>query len=202
MSISYYLSKIIKKLHLPAIKNSCVDKTSRVCSGSHLVNVCMGKYSYIGSFCTAIHANIGSFCSIADHCIIGGASHPIEWVSTSPVFHEGKNVMNKNFSRLEYQPYKETIIGNDVWIGSHCLIKGGIVIGDGAIVGMGSVVTKDVEPYSIVAGNPAKLIRKRFSDETIAKLTRIKWWDFEDSELEKIAVHFNDTMEFIIRCDL
>jgi len=93
----YYLSKLIKKLHIPAIKESRIDRTSKVCSGSHLVNVSMSKYSYIGNFCTVLNANIGSFCSIADNVIIGGASHPLEWVSTSPVFHSGKNVMKKIF---------------------------------------------------------------------------------------------------------
>ena len=85
MNIWYLLSKFIKKLHIPSIKNSNIDNTARVCSASHLVNVKIGKYSYVGNFCTVINAQIGNFCSIADNCIIGGASHPISWVSTSPV---------------------------------------------------------------------------------------------------------------------
>ena len=123
MNIKYLASKLIKKLHIPAIKNSYIDNTSIVCSGSHLVNVNMGRYSYIGNFCTVINVQIGSFCSIADYCIIGGASHPLDWVSTSPVFHDGKNVMKKNFARHKYIASSKTIIGNDVWIGNNCLIK-------------------------------------------------------------------------------
>ena len=79
-----------------------------------------------------------------------------------------------------------TIVGNDVWLGYQSLIMPGVTIGDGAIVGSRSVVTKDVEPYTIVAGSPAKVIRKRFDDETIAKLLEVKWWDLPDEEVEKL----------------
>jgi acetyltransferase-like isoleucine patch superfamily enzyme len=119
MIFKYYISKLIKKLHIPALKNSHIDKRSKVCSGSHLVNVKMGKYSYVGNFCTIINTQIGSFCSIASNCIIGGSSHPLDWVSTSPVFHNGKNIMKKNFSKHKYITTQETIIGNDVWMGNN-----------------------------------------------------------------------------------
>jgi acetyltransferase-like isoleucine patch superfamily enzyme len=197
MNLSYLISKLIKKLHIPAITNSNIDKTSRVCSGSHLVSTTIGKYSYIGNFCTVINTQIGSFCSIADNCIIGGASHPIEWVSTSPVFHEGKNIMNKNFSTHGYKTGEITEIGNDVWIGNNCLIKSGVKIGNGSVIGMGSVLTKDVGDYEIWAGNPARLIRKRFNDEKIEQLKMSKWWDWENKELYKFAVNFNNIEEFL-----
>ncbi len=131
------------------------------------------KYSYIGNYCTVINSEIGKFCSIADNCIIGGANHPIGWVSTSPVFHQGKNVLRKNFSALEFVTTTRTFIGNDVWIGSNCLIKSGIKISDGAVIGMGSVVTKNVGPYEIWAGNPAKMIKGRFADSIIDDLLAI-----------------------------
>jgi len=179
------------------LKNSYIDKTSRVCSGSHLVAVKMGKYSYVGNYCTIINTEIGSFCSIADYCIIGGASHPINWVSTSPVFHEGKNIMKTNFSKHKFVTTRKTTIGNDVWIGSNCLIKSGIVIGDGAIIGMGSVVTKDVGKYEIWAGNPAKFIRKRFSSDIAEQIINTKWWDWDEDKLSSYAIYFNDVSEFI-----
>lgn len=197
MKIKYYFSKFIKKLHIPAIKESYIDKTSRICSGSHLVNVKMGRYSYIGNYCTVINTEIGSFCSIADYCIIGGASHPINWVSTSPAFHEGRNIMRKNFSKHKFETTRKTIIGNDVWIGNNCLIKSGITIGDGAIIGMGSVVTKDVGRYEIWAGNPAKLIKKRFNDDKVEQIVNSKWWDWNEAKLQKNAIYFNDIDEFI-----
>ena len=199
MSIKYLISKFLKKIQIPAIKNSSIDKKSKVCSGSHIVNSSIGKYSYVGNYSTVIDCKIGSYCSIADNCIIGGASHPTNWVSTSPVFYSGKNVLRKNFSDNEYTEFTETIIGNDVWIGSKCLIKGGVKIGNGAIIGMGSVVTHDVPPYEIWAGNPAKCIRKRFDDDTIERLLELKWWDYDDAELSKLGTHFNDVQEFLGR---
>jgi acetyltransferase-like isoleucine patch superfamily enzyme len=197
MNLWYLISKFIKKIHVPAIKNSYISKTARVCSGSHIVNVKLGKYSYISNFCTIINVQIGNFCSIADNCIIGGASHPIGWVSTSPVFHKGKNIMNRNFSQHEYRAYKETVIGNDVWIGSNCLIKSGIRIGDGAVIGMGAVLTKDVGEYEIWAGNPARFIRKRFNDKIINQLIQSKWWEWDDQVLYQRAQYFNDTENFL-----
>lgn len=197
MNIWFLISKFIKKTHIPAIRNSQIDETARISSASHLVEVKMGKYSYVGNNCTVIEAEIGSFCSIADNTIIGGASHPIDWVSTSPVFHEGKNIMRKNFSTHPYKPSKKTFIGNDVWIGNNCLIKSGINIETGAVIGMGSVVTKNVGAYEIWAGNPARLIRKRFNEDTIEKLLQSQWWKWDENSILDKARHFNDIDKFI-----
>lgn len=197
LNILFLLSKIIKKVHIPAIRDSKLDKKAKVCSGSHIVKTNIDRYSYVGNYCTVINAEIGSFCSIADNCIIGGASHPIHWVSTSPVFHEGKNVMKKNFSSHNFKTGSETIIGHDVWIGNNCLIKSGVEIGDGAIIGMGSVLTKDVGNYEIWAGNPAKFIRKRFDDKTIKDLQKSKWWKWDDRTLTQKANYFCNVEEFL-----
>lgn len=199
MKISYYISKLIKKIQLPAVKKSKIDKTSKICSGSLVVETLMDKYSYIGNFCTVINSSIGKFCSIADNCIIGGAAHPMSWVSTSPVFHHGKNVLKKNFSTHVFETSKKTYIGNDVWIGSNCLIKSGVKISDGAVLGMGSVLTKDVGPYEIWAGNPAKMIKKRFSESIIEKLVNLKWWDYSEENLEKLSNEFNSIEKFILK---
>ncbi|NLY45105.1 MAG: CatB-related O-acetyltransferase [Tissierella sp.] len=197
MKVLYYVSKLIKKLHLPAIKEAQIDDTSRICSGSHIVNSSVDRYSYIGNFCTVINTEIGSFCSIADNTIIGGANHPIEWVSTSPVFHSGKNIMKKNFSTHDYNTTKRTIIGNDVWIGNNCLIKSGVEIGNGAIIAMGSIVTKNVGDYEIWGGNPARMIRKRFNNQTITQLIEVGWWNWDDITLHQKAYLFNDVEEFL-----
>ena len=196
--LKFIIAKVLRKvLQLPAITNSNIHRTSRVCSGSHIVKSNINKYSYIGNQCSVIYTEIGSFSSIADNCYIGGAAHPIEWGSTSPVFHEGRNIMNKNFSNHTFKTSKRTKIGNDVWIGSNSLIKSGVIIGDGAIIGMGSVVTKDVEPYTIVGGNPAKVIRKRFDNKVIERLLEMKWWEWEDSKIEIYAEKINNIEKFI-----
>lgn len=177
----YYLVRLLTR-RPSAIRGSRIHKTAKVGNGALLVNTTVGRYSYLyGS--SAIHTEIGAFCSIAADCSIGGGSHPTDWVSSSPVFYRGRNVLKTNFSQNEYAEFKKTTIGNDVWIGSGCRIKGGVTIGTGAVIGMGSVLTKDVPPYEIWAGNPARCIRKRFDDETIEALLASRWWELPDDTL-------------------
>lgn len=127
---------------------------------------------------------IGKFCSIgsgATFIMAGNQGHRFDWITTYPFFYTPD--LNEN-SRDGWQKKGDTIVGNDVWIGSEVIIMPGINIGDGAVIGTRSVVTKDVEPYSIVAGNPTKFIKKRFSEEEISMLLEIKWWN-KDIEIIK-----------------
>lgn len=195
--MKYYLSKFISKLRISSVKSSTIDKKSKIGRGNNIINLKMNKYSYIGNDCIIVNSEIGSFCSIANNCIIGGASHPIDWLSSSPVFYDGKNILNKNFSENKFNSYSNTYIGNDVWIGNNVLVKSGVRIGDGAIVGMGSVVTKNVGEYEIWAGNPARLIKKRFSDSTILKLKNSKWWEFSEENIYAIADYTNNLEEVL-----
>jgi acetyltransferase-like isoleucine patch superfamily enzyme len=185
--IEHFIAKLIKKMRLKSVVESTIHKTSKVESGSHIVSTTFDKYSFCGYDCQIINASIGSFCSIANNVIIGGAMHPITWVSTSPVFYLGRDSVRKKFS-LHLRPNDmHTVIGHDVWIGQNAMIKQGVVVGIGAVVGMGSVVTKNVEPFSIVVGNPAVEIRKRFDEQTIKRLLESKWWEKSDDELSFLA---------------
>lgn len=195
--LEYVVSRIIKKLQLKSIKNSFIDRSSKIAAGTQFVDSRMDKNSFCGYNCVIISTSIGKFCSIASNCEIGGESHSINWVSTSPVFNENKDQIKKKYSYHKYNTRKYTRIGNDVWIGSKCLIKSGVTIGDGAVVGMGSVVTKDIPPYEIWAGNPAKLIRKRFDDDIICKLLEIKWWDLNDEQLMRYSIYFKNPKQLI-----
>jgi len=197
MSLLYFWAKLCKKIRGSAVINSVIDKTSKVESGSHIVNSSFGKHSFCGYNCKIITCDIGSFCSIADNVIIGGSQHPMEWVSTSPVFRAGPDSVKKKYSKHAFEDTKRTVIEHDVWIGDNALIKQGVTIGVGAVVGMGSVVTKNVEPYTIVGGCPAKVIRKRFSDSFINGLQEIKWWEFNDDKLQEYAKYFNVPEDFI-----
>lgn len=127
---------------------------------------------------------IGKFCAIASDVkfIMNGSNHPVNYFTTYPfaIFgHAWENTMS-----VEGTLKGDTMIGNDVWLGYNAVIMPGVNIGDGAIIATNSVVTKNVEPYTIVGGNPAKLIRKRFSDEVIDILLTIKWWNWS---IEKIT---------------
>lgn len=121
---------------------------------------------------------IGAFCSIADEvAIFGGGEHRPDWVTTYPL----RIAFGDPLAGIDGHPATKGItrIGNDVWIGYRALILSGVQIGDGAVVGAGAVVTDDVPPYSIVAGNPARVIRYRFGREEIAQLLRLRWWDWD-----------------------
>lgn len=174
------------------IQNSKISKESAVSSGVKFYRSSLNKYSYIGRKSFIIDTEIGKFCSIAPGCNIGGTSHPIEWVSSSSVFHKWDNILKKNFSRHEYEIFKRTKIENDVWIATNVIIKAGVIIENGAVIGAGSVITKNIGPYEVWAGNPARLIKKRFSDEKIIELEKLKWWDLPEKEIKKLASNFND----------
>ncbi|MEN0046630.1 MAG: CatB-related O-acetyltransferase [Bacteroidota bacterium] len=163
-------------------------------------NIIVGDYTYYDDFenvenfeknvkylfdFTGDKLKIGKFCMIASDVtfIMNGANHLSDAITSYPFAIFGADWSNAMKGK-SYPSKGDTIIGNDVWIGYGATIMPGVTIGDGAIIATKAVVTKDVEPYSIVGGNPAQLIRKRFSDEKIERLLELKWWDWS---LEKIT---------------
>lgn len=131
---------------------------------------------------------IGSFCSIArDVVIFLGGNHRIDWVTTSLLNDFFQYDCNKQSNRkyTQEESHGDVIIGNDVWIGTGVTILSGVKIGDGAVIGAEAVVAKNVEPYSIVVGNPIVCKKKRFDDETIKKLLSIKWWEWSDEKIKE-----------------
>ena len=129
---------------------------------------------------------IGKFCQLATgvRFIMNGANHAMEGISTYPFKVFGGEWASTDPMRVVSKG--DTVIGNDVWIGNNATIMQGVKIGDGAIIGTNSLITKDVEPYTIVGGNPAKEIRKRFDAQTIEFLLKLKWWDWD---VKKITDH-------------
>ncbi|MDH6458341.1 virginiamycin A acetyltransferase [Fusobacterium sp. PH5-7] len=129
---------------------------------------------------------IGKFCSIAQgtKIIMGSANHRITSISTYPFNVFGGIWEEKTPSHLSQLPFKgDTIIGNDVWLGRESVIMPGVKIGDGAIIAAYSVVAKDVEPYTVVGGNPTRVLKKRFDDEFVNILLKLKWWNFDKERL-------------------
>lgn len=179
------------------ITQSQIHPTAAILRRTRIYWSIIGRYSYVADHCWIIKAEIGNFCSIANNVMIGGGRHPVDFVSTSPVFYSRHNVLNKCFAEVQFPEYIKTVIGNDVWIGSNAFVKGGVIIGNGAIIGAHSVVTKDVEPYSIVAGNPATVIRKRFDNDVIKILEATKWWEYTDEKLQQKATHFQNVEDFL-----
>lgn len=166
-----------------------------------LITVKMGRHSYCAGGSVINHAKIGRFCSIGNEVIIGTWLHPTHLVSTFPGFYaKGKHTIRFRHDE-EIKETAEITIGNDVWIGSRALVLGGITVGDGAIIGAGAVVTKNVEPYAVVAGVPARTIRKRFPQSTIDRLLALGWWDYDDEILRRNSSLFgdSDTDAFIAR---
>ncbi len=155
--------------------------------GSTLTN--FGKVSFarpkiIG--CGAAILKVGKYCSISNSAtFILGLEHNSKWLTTCPF-----SVVDKNYRKYPYPTRSkgDINVGNDVWIGYEALILSGVKIGDGAIIGARSVVAKDVPPYAIVAGNPSKIIRYRFSPEVIEQLLELKWWDKPDEWISQNMV--------------
>ncbi len=159
----------------------------------------LGRCSYMGENCK-INSDIGRYCSIASEvCTISGRHPTVDWASTSPVFFSDDCQCGTTYvsEKLFDESSPKTIIGNDVWIGARVTILSGVSIGDGAIIAAGAVVTKDVEPYTIVGGVPAKPIRKRFTDEQIAALLELKWWDKDEMWIKRHAAMFAHVDELI-----
>lgn len=204
--IVHYIKGIAKNLFNPRISvfaiissNAIVDKTAYIYRGVKAKESKIGAYSYVAANTDIENAEIGKFCSIADNCRIGMSGHPLQYISTSPIFTEKRNALQQCWIEKDFFEHKSlderVIIGNDVWIGSHALIKGGVHIGNGACVAAGAIVVKDVPPYAIVGGVPAKVIRYRFSPEVIGKLLELEWWNFDESKLKNsIAIFQKDIL--------
>jgi acetyltransferase-like isoleucine patch superfamily enzyme len=137
---------------------------------------------------------IGNFCSIAGNVnVYLGGNHNINWVTTYPFGHIHQNVFN-NFNGEGHPSTKgDVIIGNDVWIGNNVTIMSGCKIGDGTVIANNSHVVKNTESYSLIGGNPAKLIKYRFTKEQINKLLEIKWWNWDDDKINKFCNLLCDT---------
>jgi acetyltransferase-like isoleucine patch superfamily enzyme len=145
-----------------------------------MVSSTIGDHTYIQKNSKIYNANIGKFCSIASNVTIGPGIHNIISVSTHPAFYLFNTPLVIKFPNCDLFDLKKniTIIENDVWIGENAIIMDGVKVGTGAIVAAGAIVTKDIPPYTICGGIPAKIIRNRFSEDEINYLLESKWWDW------------------------
>ena len=181
------------------VVNCKFEGDNTVGSDVSLSQMSLGRGSYIANGTAIKYTSIGRFCSIGPEALIGLSRHPMDMVSTSPAFYSTKrDACPLSFNQIEvYAEQLETDIGNDVWVGARAVIVGGVTIGDGAVIASSAMVTKDVLPYSIVGGVPAKIISKRFTDEEIALLLSNPWWDWSDADLKSRGADFQSRERFV-----
>jgi virginiamycin A acetyltransferase len=164
-------------------------------------NFTVGRHSY-GYENFFKHGNrissIGAFCSIAYNVYAADGNHPTDFISTHPFFYDKDwGFIDEDRTELLNKKNDRIVIGNDVWIGCNVTILPSVKIGNGIIVGAGSLINKDIPDYAVVAGVPAKIIRYRFEPEIITKLNEIKWWDWSDEKIKENIDYFKDNIGFI-----
>ncbi len=175
----HFRGKHLRMEYLTEVRQCRFSEYNTLYKFSRLRDVHMGRFSYVGRETQVYHARIGNFTSIGPQVLIGLGEHPAEdFVSTHPMFYSDRGQSNPVIvDKPLFEEMPTTEIGNDVWIGARAILRTGVKVGDGAIIAAGAVVVKDVEPFSIVGGVPAKHIRYRFTAEEIALILRSKWWD-------------------------
>ncbi len=174
---------------------------SRLCADGIIV---MGAGSYIRGSAniriweppgtTRPHIVIGRYCSIAhDVTFLVNGDHRMDWTSTHP-FRELRGLPGVGTDGHP-RPTGRISIGNDVWIGNGATVLGGVTVGDGAVVGAAAVVSRDVPPYAIVVGNPARVVRSRFSDNAVERLCALRWWELDDADVVELVDVLNDRLD-------
>ncbi len=180
-----------------SVKNSQIDSFANIAHNAEILKARIGKRSSIGRYTKIRYSEIGAYCAISWDVTIGADHHPTNRISGSAAFFQKRfGLVEENLSKGEIPV---THIGNDVLIGCNSVIKSGVKVGDGAVIGSGAVVIKDVEPYEIVGGVPAKHIGWRFEEETREKLLKSCWWNWDDELIKKnIDLFHEDNIENII----
>ncbi|MCA0970934.1 CatB-related O-acetyltransferase [Halobacillus litoralis] len=188
---SIKIKTLQKRYKHTTIESHLIGKGVKIGEGSNINKgvllrrgVSIGNYTYVNSNTKIFSADIGNFCSISYSSIIGPADHPIKYISTSPKLY-GKNNIFKESTTWKNDYHSPPVIGHDVLIGANVVILQGVKIGNGAIIAAGAVVTKDVSPFAIVGGTPAKLIKYRFDESEIAYIESLKWWNLPLDQLKK-----------------
>ena len=206
MPIIYQPQKEKKLSPVPSIDdsshvvNSFAGEWTSIGANNKIIESTFGDYTYTMDDVTVNYATIGKFCSIASHVCMNPVQHPMDRVSQH---HMTYRKMAYGFGEeddealFDWRRTQTVKIGHDVWIGHGAIIMKGVEIGTGAVVGSGSVVTKNVEPFTIVAGVPARPIKRRFSKEVAEQLLEIAWWDWPREKLEAHFEELNDLETFL-----
>ncbi|RCW51717.1 hypothetical protein DFP97_10157 [Paenibacillus prosopidis] len=208
MALTYIHHEMKKKLltaeptiHETAALHKCyIGEWTEIGARTRMNEVTFGDYSYCTDEVQINYAEIGKFCSIASHVCINPGNHPMWRVTQHHATYRRAAYQlaeTDDMEFFEWRRSRKVTIGHDVWIGHGVTVMPGVTIGTGAVVGSGAVVTKDLEPYTIAAGVPAKQIKERFSRQVSRKLLEIAWWDWPRDMLEDKFDELNDVEKFI-----
>ena len=214
MGIKFYIQKLFGRwIDQPIIPNGKIigyslvrsekanvdiGQNTKVIAPFFLRDVQLGDYSFIAKNANVSNCVIGKFCSIGPNFCCGLGIHPTNGISTAPMFYStakqnGMTLCKEN----KVEESKQTIIGNDVFIGANVTVLDGVKIGDGAVVGAGAVVVNDIPPYAIAVGVPAKVVKYRFDEATIKALLEKQWWNLTEEELKRVELYFWDVEAFL-----
>lgn len=189
------LKKMSHNISLTALWDGRSSFTSRtiLLRGSRLRKSKVGRYTMIGVNVSLSNTTIGNFSVVARDTVIGVGAHPTNYLTPHSIFYKKGNWgwHDDWVAPIKFSSDRPIAIGNDVWIGRRCIIMDGVTIGDGAIVAAGAVVTKDVPPFAVVGGVPAKVIKYRFSDEMCKRLQDIQWWNLSDDKITDVIDLFH-----------
>ena len=219
MKLKYYIQKLLGNiLNTPIIPegktcgysltksekaNSSIADNARVYAPFFLHSVEVGAYSYLAKNSSVTNCTIGKFCSVGPNFCCGLGIHPTNGISTSPMFYSPSMVNGTSLvSAPKVEESKHTTIGNDVFVGANVTVLDGVTIGDGAVIGAGAIVSKDIPPYAIAVGSPIRIIKYRMTEEQIAAMQRIQWWNWSDNRLKEVEKMFVDIDGFIEKWDV
>lgn len=179
------------------VSNSVLGRNNSI-QDAILNNSKLGDFSYVGFNSYLNHVEVGKFTCIGPNVQIGLGEHPVNgFVSVHPVFYSPVKLVGMSFAdRYHFKEFNEINIGNDVWIGANVIVTGGVNIGNGAVIAAGAVVVKDVAPYTVVGGVPARYIKTRFEKEEINKLEKFAWWDRDINWLKTNYKKFHSIKHF------
>lgn len=193
--------KIAKTWIDPSVRQRATEigKCCEVLRETRLDYCHLGDYSYVGEYCEIADADIGKFCAIANMVRIGAPNHPMQRPSQHrftyvPEYYQADTMRDADFFKTRRAA--RVVVGHDVWIGHGAILLPGVIIGDGAVIAASAVVSKNVAPYSIVGGVPARLIKKRFPDHIAEKLISIAWWNWPEAQIfERLKAFQSDDIE-------
>jgi acetyltransferase-like isoleucine patch superfamily enzyme len=199
-----WIKSFLRKKPEEVIEDTSFNNISKLAGFSKSASIyktSLDDYSYIAVNSIVHNSSIGKFCSIGPNVVIGYGEHPVNFISTSPVFYQSTTGFDLKPTDDKFFGHQRVSVGSDVWIGANCFLRNGITVGHGAIIGAGAVITKDIPPYAVVTGVPGKIRKFRFDDKVIEQLLSIGWWDWDLQKIKAYHTEFgtSDVLNFIYK---